>query len=183
MKRLMLIIECVAVATLGAVAGTTTNKVAVADVAKSGEAAQVRAEREDQRRQLTDIQEMIRKAWKECPGADNEDNTALDELLDMSSDHIAKEIAKGTGDNAPMTESCFVRQIKHGKAQDVNNGLSIILCENQKANASPEHGKISGAVLIIAENRTNRLIIITSKANMDIFDKKIAELDVEVETP
>jgi len=181
MKRLMLIIGCAVVAALGAVAGTT-NQVAVADVAKSGEAAQSRDEREAQRRQLNDIQDMIRKAWKECPGADNEDDAALDELLDRCSDHIAKEIAKGKGDNASMPECCFVRQIKHGKVQNVWERLSI-LCQNPKANASPAHGKISGAVLLIAENRTNRLIIITSKANMDIFDKKIAELDVEVETP
>ena len=42
-----------------------------------------------------------------------------------------------------------------------------------------DRGMIRGKVLILADERSNKLIIITSKANMDFFDKVIKTLDVE----
>ena len=66
MKKLMVIIGCAVVAAaLGAVAGTT-NQVAVADATKSGEAAQVRSDREEQRRRMMAIHDELRGKTKEC---------------------------------------------------------------------------------------------------------------------
>ena len=42
-----------------------------------------------------------------------------------------------------------------------------------------DRGMIRGKVLILADERSNKLIVITSKANMDFFDKVIKTLDVE----
>ena len=42
-----------------------------------------------------------------------------------------------------------------------------------------DRGMIRGKVLITADERSNKLIVITSKPNMDFFDKVIGELDVE----
>lgn len=42
-----------------------------------------------------------------------------------------------------------------------------------------DRGMIRGKVLIVADERSNKLIIITAKTNMDFFDKVISTLDVE----
>ena len=42
-----------------------------------------------------------------------------------------------------------------------------------------DRGMIRGKVLILADERSNKLIVITSKANMDFFNKVIKTLDVE----
>ena len=116
------------------------------------------------------------------------------------------EIAK-TIDVAPLEpDRTFARQIKFAKAQDIMRALSILVLESTKGaemalnqgslekNAmikrneamylsgmpGGNEGAIRGKVLLLADDRTNKLIVITRKANMDIFDSVIAELDVEV---
>ncbi len=42
-----------------------------------------------------------------------------------------------------------------------------------------DRGLIRGKVLILADERSNKLVVITSKSNMDFFDKVIEQLDVE----
>ena len=42
-----------------------------------------------------------------------------------------------------------------------------------------DRGMIRGKVLILADDRSNKLIVITTKTNMDFFDKVIETLDVE----
>jgi len=42
-----------------------------------------------------------------------------------------------------------------------------------------DRGMIRGKVLILADERSNKLIIVTQKTNMDFFDKVIEQLDVE----
>lgn len=42
-----------------------------------------------------------------------------------------------------------------------------------------DRGMIRGKVLILSDERSNKLIIVTSKANMDFFDNVISQLDVE----
>ncbi len=42
-----------------------------------------------------------------------------------------------------------------------------------------DRGMIRGKVLILADERSNKLIVITNKSNMDFFDKVIQTLDVE----
>ena len=42
-----------------------------------------------------------------------------------------------------------------------------------------DRGMIRGKVLILSDERSNKLIIITQKSNMDFFDKVIEQLDIE----
>lgn len=42
-----------------------------------------------------------------------------------------------------------------------------------------DRGMIRGKVLIMADERSNKLIVVTAKTNMDFFDKVIDQLDVE----
>ena len=42
-----------------------------------------------------------------------------------------------------------------------------------------DRGMIRGKVLILADERSNKLVVITSKSNMDFFDRVIEQLDVE----
>lgn len=42
-----------------------------------------------------------------------------------------------------------------------------------------DRGLIRGKVLILADERSNKLVVITSKSNMDFFDRVIEQLDVE----
>lgn len=42
-----------------------------------------------------------------------------------------------------------------------------------------DRGMIRGKVLILADERSNKLVIVTSQANMDFFDRVIKELDIE----
>ena len=60
--------------------------------------------------------------------------------------------------------------------------------ERQEATPAPtqvvsvsdaDRGMIRGKVLILADERSNKLIIVTQKSNMDFFDKVIEQLDVE----
>ena len=47
------------------------------------------------------------------------------------------------------------------------------------AMSDADRGMIRGKVLILADERSNKLVIITSKANYDFFEKVIRQLDVE----
>ena len=47
------------------------------------------------------------------------------------------------------------------------------------AMSDADRGMIRGKVLIIADSRSNKLVIITSKSNYDFFEKIIKQLDVE----
>ncbi|MBR2355414.1 MAG: hypothetical protein IKA69_03450 [Kiritimatiellae bacterium] len=46
-----------------------------------------------------------------------------------------------------------------------------------------DRGMIRGKVLILSDERSNKLIIVTSKSNMDFFDKVIEQLDIETTPP
>jgi type II secretory pathway component GspD/PulD (secretin) len=54
------------------------------------------------------------------------------------------------------------------------NNASVVM-----AVSDADRGMIRGKVLILADERSNKLIIITQKSNMDFFDKVIEQLDVE----
>ena len=87
-----------------------------------------------------------------------------------------------------------MRQIKYAKAQDVMRSLASFV-ENPPNDAKSAHGEffskdtslydercmIRGKVLIRADEHSNTLIVITSKANMDFFNKLIDTFDVEDE--
>ena len=105
-----------------------------------------------------------------------------------------REIFRELDVPSPVLEEVFDRQIKYAKATDIKTHLEKIVTESQKENqkeggasntvltaASSDVGRgiIRGKSLIVADERTNKLIIITQKENMDFFDKVIKSLDVE----
>ena len=110
MKKLMVIVGCVAVAMLNAVAGTT-NQVAVASTVMGKDVVQARAEREEQRRRLVAIQDELKKArgqrlsmtsvqkeqtkTREEPSVSvAEGNTTVDALLDIYSEQVGKTLLR-----------------------------------------------------------------------------------------
>ena len=57
--------------------------------------------------------------------------------------------------------------------QPVNNASLVMSVSDA------DRGMIRGKVLILSDERSNKLIIVTQKTNMDFFDKVIEQLDVE----
>ena len=180
MKRVLMVAGCTAIAAMAAFAGT--NQVASAAQGKGDVRAEAKREREAQRKALEMIQ---------------------GELKRQREGHATK-VGCETHINEP--DRTFARQIKFAKAQDIMRALSVLVMESTKGaemalnqgalekNAmikrneamylsgmpGGNEGAIRGKVLLLADDRTNKLIVITRKANMDIFDSVIAELDVEV---
>ena len=62
----------------------------------------------------------------------------------------------------------------NAQAQQPVNNESLVMSVSDA-----DRGMIRGKVLILADERSNKLIIVTQKANMDFFDKVIEQLDVE----
>ena len=57
--------------------------------------------------------------------------------------------------------------------QPVNNASLVMSVSDA------DRGMIRGKVLILSDERSNKLIIVTQKTNMDFFDKVIEQLDIE----
>ena len=85
--------------------------------------------------------------------------------------------------NGTASQSNFVRPTSLG-------GPRLLNRPNQPEQPKPaeatvtamsdaDRGMIRGKVLILADERSNKLVIITSKANYDFFEKVIKQLDVE----
>ncbi len=67
-----------------------------------------------------------------------------------------------------------------GRAQNQKQPAAPTSTESMLMSVSDaDRGIIRGRVTIVAEERSNKLVIITSKSNMDFFDKVIEALDVE----
>jgi len=62
----------------------------------------------------------------------------------------------------------------NNQAQTPVNNESLVMSVSDA-----DRGMIRGKVLILADDRSNKLIIVTQKPNMDFFDKVIEQLDVE----
>ncbi len=81
----------------------------------------------------------------------------------------------------------FGRQSSGLKAVGLLNRNNIPGAQNQQqpnstmtaAISDADRGMIRGKVLIVSDERSNKLIIITAKSNMDFFDRVIESLDVE----
>ena len=61
-----------------------------------------------------------------------------------------------------------------GQPQAPVNNESLVMSVSDA-----DRGMIRGKVLILADDRSNKLVIVTQKPNMDFFDKVIEQLDVE----
>ena len=110
----------------------------------------------------------------------NEIKTALEQIVQESQKEQEKN-GKAVQNNA--AQSNIVRPTSLG-------GPRLLNRTNQPEQPKPlestvtsmsdaDRGMIRGKVLILADERSNKLVIITSKANYDFFEKVIKQLDVE----
>ena len=88
----------------------------------------------------------------------------------------------------PIHEDVFVRWLHHANAMDVKAYIETLVAESQKdvqkdrktGRADADPGMICGKVIVIADKRTNRLIVVTSRSNMNLFDRLIEALDIDM---
>ena len=108
-------------------------------------------------------------------------------MADSAGHNFDVAAPKVTGKPKPVDECVFVRQMKYADATDVKDYIATLIIEEQKkvvvgceANAvGVNGGMIRGKLVVIADEDTNKLIIVTSKPNMDFLDQVIEQLDVE----
>ena len=74
---------------------------------------------------------------------------------------------------APGSRLLSARNREQSTPQPVNNESLVMSVSDA------DRGMIRGKVLILADERSNKLVIVTQKPNMDFFDKVIEQLDVE----
>ncbi len=118
----------------------------------------------------------------------NDIKTALETIVTESQKETQKETSGaktagglGFGKSAPPAQ-------QPGRLLNLNNRPGLqkpeVPVNTPNANlvaavSDADRGMIRGKVLILADERSNKLIVITNKANMDFFDKVIETLDVE----
>ena len=112
----------------------------------------------------------------------NDIKQALEQIVQESQKELEKN-GKGVQNNA-NSQSNFVRPTSLGGSRLLGSN------RNQPEQPKPvestvtamsdaDRGMIRGKVLILADERSNKLVIITSKSNYDFFEKVIKQLDVE----
>ncbi len=111
--------------------------------------------------------------------------TALETIVTESQKESESDKVTTNKSGAPG----FGRQSSGNRAVNLlnrNNRPGVQQPEPAVANATmtaaisdADRGMIRGKVLIISDERSNKLIIITAKSNMDFFDRVIETLDVE----
>ena len=77
--------------------------------------------------------------------------------------------------NQPVRPLTGSRLLNRSGAQNEPKPVEALVTSISDA----DRGMIRGKVMILADERSNKLIIVTTKANMDFFDKVIEQLDVE----
>ena len=112
----------------------------------------------------------------------NDIKQALEQIVQESQKELEKN-GKGVQNNA-NSQSNFVRPTSLGAGRLL--GPNRNQPEQPKpvestvtAMSDADRGMIRGKVLILADERSNKLVIITSKSNYDFFEKVIKQLDVE----
>ena len=111
----------------------------------------------------------------------NDIKTALEQIVQESQKELEKN-GKAVQNNA-NTQSNFVRPTSLGGPRLLNRSgqpeQPKTVESTVTAMSDADRGMIRGKVLILADERSNKLVIITSKANYDFFEKVIKQLDVE----
>ena len=108
--------------------------------------------------------------------------TALEQIVQESQKQLEKDkgansnVAQpnnGSRPNSPLLGGNRLLNRNQPPPQPVNNESLVMSISDA------DRGMIRGKVLIIADERSNKLVIITAKPNYDFFEKVIKELDVE----
>jgi type II secretion system protein D len=111
--------------------------------------------------------------------AANDIKTALETIVQESQkeqEQNGKKINHQTAQQQPRTllgSRLLGRNQPAAQPAAVNNASLVMSVSDA------DRGMIRGKVLILADERSNKLIIVTQKSNMDFFDKVIEQLDVE----
>ena len=109
--------------------------------------------------------------------------TALEAIVQKSKEELEKNGKQPSAVAQTPTASPFglrrnLLQRNNTTPQPAANQASIVTSVSDA-----DRGMIRGKVLILSDERSNKLIIVTSKSNMDFFDKVIEQLDVETVPP
>ena len=108
--------------------------------------------------------------------------TALEAIVQKSKEELEKDgkqpktAAQSSAPHSPFASRLMNRNNPQPTAPV--NQPSIVTSVSDA-----DRGMIRGKVLILSDERSNKLIIVTSKSNMDFFDKVIEQLDVETTPP
>ncbi len=102
--------------------------------------------------------------------------TALEAIVAESQKELEKN-GKTVNNNAsrampPPNRPSLLR--RDNQPQQAANMESLVMSVSDA-----DRGMIRGKVLILADERSNKLVIVTQKPNMDFFDRVIEQLDVE----
>lgn len=105
--------------------------------------------------------------------------TALEAIVQESQKELEKQGQKNAqAQNRPQTpttgRNLLGRNNQNNAAPAPTSNESLVTSVSDA-----DRGMIRGKVLILSDERSNKLIIVTSKANMDFFDKVIEQLDIE----
>ena len=110
--------------------------------------------------------------------------TALEAIVQESQKELEKNGKAANNQNASPTSTLPGRPVMprllNSRNPNANQPAPPVNNESLVMSVSDaDRGMIRGKVLILADERSNKLIIVTQKANMDFFDKVIEQLDVE----
>ncbi len=100
---------------------------------------------------------------------------ALEAIVQESQKELEKQGAQinTSASTRPQPRTLLNRNSQNQAPQPAANE-SIVT-----ALSDADRGMIRGKVLILSDERSNKLVVVTSQANMDFFDRVIKELDVE----
>ena len=101
--------------------------------------------------------------------------TALEAIVQESKNEQEKNGKNINNNNAsrPMSPPGNPRLLRNNAGQ-ATSAASLVMSVSDA-----DRGMIRGKVLILADERSNKLVIVTQKPNMDFFDRVIEQLDVE----
>ena len=108
--------------------------------------------------------------------------TALEAIVQKSKEELEKDgkqpktAAQSSAPHSPFASRLMNRNNPQPTAPV--NQPSIVTSVSDA-----DRGMIRGKVLILSDERSNKRIIVTSKSNMDFFDKVIEQLDIETTPP
>ena len=111
----------------------------------------------------------------------NDIKTALEAIVQESQKELEKNGKQvPAAAQQPSTPSRLPSLLRRPGQQQQQQPAAPVNNESLVMSVSDaDRGMIRGKVLILADERSNKLIIVTSKSNMDFFDKVIEQLDVE----
>ncbi len=104
--------------------------------------------------------------------------SALQKIVEDAAKYTEKDGKVQNTANASRPQGALLRRASQNAQQQQPQQPATV--ESLITNVSDaDRGMIRGRVLIVPDDRSNKLIIVTNKANMDFFRKVIESLDVE----